>query len=115
MDHKSYLNLLRQWIIYLYKNRKKPQVKNERKEMMQASMRAVFKSLGAVHTMPREWWGTKAWIPWMISPMRKIGQRPLIVWWRTKAWIPWMIPPMSEIGKKTFDGISGEPRQGYLG
>ena len=46
MDPKSYLNLLRQWIMYVYKNRKKPQLKNERKEMMQANMRKGFEDLG---------------------------------------------------------------------
>ena len=37
---KRYLNLLRQWILYLSKSEKK-QVKKESKEMMQARMREI--------------------------------------------------------------------------
>ena len=56
------------FISFQEQEEKKNQVKKESKEMMQASMRTVFKTLGAVHALPRQWWRTKAWIPRMISP-----------------------------------------------
>ena len=88
---------------------------------MQASMRTVFKTLGAVDALQRQWWRTKAWITWMISPMTEIGQRPLMElmnsstsiirqWWRTKALIPWMISPIGEVGQMLNPGV--QPRDG---
>ena len=52
---------------------KKNQVKKESKEMMKASMRTVFNILGVVHALPRQWWRTKAWIPWMISQCYRLA------------------------------------------
>ena len=60
---KRYLNLLSHWIISS-QEQGKTQVQRGR-EMMQASMTTVFKTLGAVHALPRQWWRTKVLIPWI--------------------------------------------------